>query len=587
MFRRVARHLKNWILSLPLFRVLRGYRREDLGHDAKAGVNVALLDFPQGMAYAMIAGLPVQFGIYSSAIGSITGPIFASSRFLMLGPTNASAVLLLSGFLTLNLPEEKKLAALPILLLMIAAILFVGALLRVEVVIQYVSRAVIAGYITAAACLIIINQMRYVLGLEIPKSGTFGGAFLQTLRHLPETHLPSLLFSVGAFAVYFLLKKTLRFLPTVAVTLAVMTGIYQWLKGHGYAFETLPHVAAGHWPLTLPVFSLDLVSQLSGTAFAVAFLSLLESSSIAKALAARSGDTVDIRQQMCSMGVANTVNAFGSGMPVSGSLTRSMLNYSSGARSPVSSMISGVILVIGVLACGPLIAFIPKAALASLVILVGASLIRPETIKTFLRVSRSDASTFIVTFVSGLLFPLDMAIYLGVGLSILLFLKKVARPKLVEYDFNPSGELAEKQEEEVSAISIVHVEGDLFFGATDVFLDQMRDLVQTPKIKVVILRLFNAHHIDGSATLAIMDLVRFARNQGREVLISGIHDDIDPIIKRSGIADLVGEENMFHYTPENVTLSTRNALLRAQQIIGDEKADIILYAKEKEEGAEK
>ncbi len=114
----------------------------------------------------------------------------------------------------------------------------------------------------------------------------------------------------------------------------------------------------------------------------------------------------------------------------------------------------------------------------------------------------------------------------------------------------------------------------------------MRDLVQTPKIKVIILRLFNAHHIDGSASLAIMDLVRFARNQGREVLISGIREDIFPILRRSGISILVGEENMFHYTPENVTLSTRNALLRAQEIIGDRKADIILYAKEKEEQEE-
>ena len=185
------------------------------------------------------------------------------------------------------------------------------------------------------------------------------------------------------------------------------------------------------------------------------------------------------------------------------------------------------------------------------------------------------------TFASGLIFPLDKAIYMGVGISIVLFLKKVGRPKLVEYDFNDRGELAEKPKSKPrDAISIVHVEGDLFFGSTDIFQDQVRSLVNTPAIKVIILRLLNAHHIDASATLAIRELARFARSQDRHVLISGIRSDVRPVLERAKIDEAVGRKNMFDYTPENVTLSTRDALKRAQEIIGTRNAEIVLFAKD-------
>jgi len=567
---------------IPLVRLLRGYRFADFRKDLKAGINVALLDFPQGMAYAMIAGLPVQFGIYSSAIGSMTGPVFASSRFLMLGPTNASAVLLLSGYLSMGLPDDQKLVVLPLILILVAAMMFLGALLSAEVVIQFVSRAVITGYITAAAFLIIVNQLNNVLGLEVAKSGTFFGSCRNTLAAIAETHWPTLAFAAATIAVYFLIKKLLRFLPAVAGTLLIMTITGVWLSGRGHPVETLPPLTSGGWPLTIPVFDPGLMNQLLGTAFAIAFLSLLESASIAKTLAARAGDTVNIRQQMVSMGVADLANAFGSGMPVSGSLTRSMLNWSSGARTPLSSIISGAILAGGVLLIGAAIQFVPKPSLAALVILVGLSVIKWPDIKSFLLVSKSDAATFLMTFGSGLLFPLDKAIYIGVGISIVLFLRKVGRPQLVEYDFNERGELAERPASKPrDAISIVHVEGDLFFGSTDIFQDQVRALVRSPAIKVIILRLLNAHHIDASATLAIRELNRFARSQGRHVLISGIREDIRPVLERARIHEAVGEENMFDYTPENVTLSTRNALKRAQELLGSNTADIVFYAKEK------
>jgi len=208
-------------IRLPLARFLKGYDRKKLAADAKAGSNVALLDFPQGMAYAMIAGLPVNFGIYSSALGSITGALFGSSRFLMLGPTNATAVLLLSGFLSLNLSPEQRIIAMPLLLLMVAAFMVAGALLRADLVIRYVSRSVITGYVTAAALLIIVKQLKNVAGIVTPPAPTFVESLASLIRHLPAIHLPSLLFGLGTAAVALACRRWLAMLPNVAVTLVI------------------------------------------------------------------------------------------------------------------------------------------------------------------------------------------------------------------------------------------------------------------------------------------------------------------------------------------------------------------------------
>jgi sulfate permease, SulP family len=566
---RLLHFFKHYFFLIPLIGHLKGYSLAFFLKDLRAGINVALLDFPQGMAYAMIAGLPVQCGIYSSAIGSLTGPIFGSSRFLMLGPTNASAVLLLSGFLSLGLPEEQKLLAMPLLILMVAMIMFAGTLLRAEIAIQYVSRCVITGYITAAAFLIIVNQIKYILDLSVEKSGTFYGTLINTVQQLPSTSLKVLCFSACTFAVYYSCSFLLKKIPTVALTLVIMA-LLNLLLGHytGTPLTTLQGLASGSWPFTVPIFDFELINKLLGTAFAIAFLSLLESSSIAKSLAAQAGDTVNVRQQMVSMGVADVCNAFGGGMPVSGSLTRSMLNWKSGAVSPVSSIISGSILVVGVLALGFCISYIPIAALASLVIIVGFSLIRIDTIRLFLTVSRTDAITFLVTFLGGLLLSLDKAIYFGVGLSILFFLIKVARPKVVALAFNQRGELSETIEQKSPAISIVQIEGDFFFGSTDAFLDQVRAQLSVPGIKVFIIRMLNAYHIDASAALALRELIQFARKEGQEVLISGIRPDVRRVLERAGVIALLGEKNAFYYATGKVTVSTRGAVHRAHEILG-------------------
>lgn len=570
---------------LPIIDTLRTYSLAKAKRDASAAVNVALLDFPQAMAYALIAGLPVQFGIFCSSLASITGPIFASSRFVMLGPTNATAVMLLSAFLTLGYDPAQAVLAMPLLLLLVGVFMIVGSFLKIASISQYISRAVITGYITAAACLIIINQLKTVFGLNVPRAGTFIESLINFLGGLPGTDWHAVLVAVITLLVYLPLKRFAKGLPNVAIALVITGATVALLRPFGLEPQMLSSIDVTSWPLTLPHLEWLEFYDIANAALAVAFLSLLESSSIAKTLAAQAGDRIDLNQQMLSMGAANIASSLGSGMAVSGSLTRSVLNFNSGAATAMSSVFSGGLLILGLFLVGDLIQYIPRAALATLVITVGVSLINRGSIRLMTKSTGSDAAVFFTTFAGGLLLPLDTAIYLGAALSIGLFVRKAARPELKEISFDERGNLLEDptdvHQHKKPEIAIVHVEGDLFFASSDLFLEQMRHIAEHPALRIVILRMRNARHLDATAAGTLIDLIKFARTKSSEILVSGAHEEIENVFRRSGVMALLGEENFFRHRVENPTLSTRDALRRAQEITGLESADITIYAAER------
>jgi SulP family sulfate permease len=292
---------------------------------------------------------------------------------------------------------------------------------------------------------------------------------------------------------------------------------------------------------------------------------------------------------MFSMGVSNIACGFFSGMPASGSLTRSVLNINSGARTPMASILSGVIVAAAAVSIGFLVQYIPQASLAVLIICIGVSLINPRNIRLVTRATKSDMAVFVVTMITGLLLGLDSAIYVGTGLSIMLFLRQAAHPELVEYEFNESGQLAAKQEGEraMPEVSIVHVEGDLFFGASDLFRDQMRRTCDDPNLKIVILRMKNARLLDASSVMALDELITYMNENDRHVLVSGVKKEVYRVFRDSGLLDRIGRENLFRESMANPTLSTANAIRRAQKILGADEANVTIYvdpSKKKDEG---
>ncbi len=584
--------VENPLQPFPLGDKLRGYSAGKWNRDLRAGVNVALLAFPQGMAYAVIAGLPIQYGITCSIVAALLGPLLAGSRHTILGPTNATAFMVFSYFATIPSSPAEKLYLMPLTVFLAGVILIIGAYARAADLIQYISRTVVVGYITGAALLIILNQSKEIIGVTLPPvDGETGRSFFtlawQTVLQVPATNWVALGLSAATLAVFLIFRRFMPGFPGFAITLVIITVLASVLARWGIEVATFDPVDVRDVGKLLPNYDifgapgvLDRISQLFGLAFAIAFLASLENSVMAKSLASRAGERADLNQDMLAVGVSNLGTALLSGMPASGSLTRSALNFNSGAATPVSSILSALFCFLMLLLLGGFIEFIPTCALATLVICIAVSLINQKLIRISLAATGSDAVTLVVTFLSTLILPLHVAIFLGVGVSVMLYLRKASRPQLVEYEFDAQGGLTEmdrRNERKIPQISIVHVEGELFFGAAELFRTQIQRTIVDPNLKVIILRLKNARHLDATSVMALEELIVFLRSKGRDLIVSGAMKQVYRVLKNSGLISVLGKENLFLGSTKNPNLSTRNALKRAQEIIGSEEADVRIF----------
>ncbi len=584
---------------------VRRYGWMKLRADAHAALAVMLLGIPQSIAYAAIAGVPILSGIMCGAVASMVAPLVCGSRHIILGPTNATALMLFSFFVSRPDLSGRSAELIPLLVMLVGMLAVTGALLKVADLLQYVSRSVLVGYMTGAACLIIANQLKHCLGVvgETGTATTFVEIIWNLVKGLPLTDWVSAVIAAATFAVYFGLRRWRPRWPAFALTLVVVCAVFGPLIQFGVGpfagvgtFQTFGWVDFG---IRFPSFAggtfFSDLSELLPVAFAISFLACLESSLMAKTLASRSADRTDANQDMFGLGVSNVACSLVGAMPASGSLTRSALNFESGALTRFSSLFSGIysmLFAIGIAALAgvgvPLLDYLPKAALAALVIAISFSLFNLRHLRICLRSTTDDAGVLLTTFVATLLAPLHVAIFVGVAVSIGLFLRKASRPHLVEYEFNDAGELREKGEKRqrpIPAISIVHVEGDLFFGAADLFRTQIQRTVADPAIKVIILRLKNARHLDATSVMALEELIRFVRAKGLHLIASGASREVYRVLKQSGVLDTLqegcdrksGESNLFLASPRNPNLSTRNALKRAQQLLGTKEAEIRIF----------
>ncbi|MFC7337217.1 SulP family inorganic anion transporter [Haloferula chungangensis] len=595
--------------SIDLFAVvgpIKRYTREKFRADMGAAPNVALLSIPQGIAYAAIAELPIAFGIICSAIASIVAPVFAGSRHTILGPTNATAFMLFSFFAAQPELAARETELIPLLVMLVGIFCLIGAVFKVADLLQYVSRSVLVGYLTGAAVLIIANQLKHIFGISAevavfePKNFvSLVGALAQSIT---ATQWQSLLVGLVSLLLYFSLQKFRPKWPNFSIALVVISASFGYLIHAGGVFADtatfrtfsladlaprIPNFGSGHL--------FEDVSSLMAVAFAIAFLACLENTVMAKSIASRTGDRAEVNQDMFAVGAANLASAFTGGMPASGSLTRSVLNYTSGAITRFASIYSGLMVLVAALIIAwlpnfgiALIDYVPKSALAALIVAIAIGIINPANIRICLRSTPDDAVVLVTTFISTLIAPLHVAIFIGVALSITLFLRRASRPHLVEYEFSDEGELrelGEKRKRPNPAISIVHVEGDLFFGAAELFRNQLQRTAADPSLHILILRLKNARHLDATSVLALEELIKFMRSDGRHVLISGAPREVYKVLKNSGVLEIVqegadrskGESNIFLYRASNPNIATRDALKRAQQLLGGEKADIRIF----------
>lgn len=576
---------------VPIRRELAGYDRATFRSDLSAALNLALLTLPMSMAIALMIGMPVTAGILGGAVAAVIGPVFGCSRFVAPGPTNGTAALMLSAFLGLTAAGGDHTALVVPMVLLTGAILIAAAFLRVANFTGFISRTVVTAYVTCAAERIITNQLPLLLGVDIGGDNqTFVSVVSALARKLGQISPACVLIALGTWLLQSLLNRWRPGWPNLFLTLAIVSVVSsaavryapEWVRLGDVGFLRAAHLGFGDWNFAgVPA---DRFGKLISPAMAMAFLCMLEASSIGRSLAAQQGERINGHEVLFGMGMANVASSLCGGLPVSGSLTRSAAAIAAGARTAFSGVMSGALIAVIGLTLGPWFTCVPTAALGAVVCRTALALFSPADVRTCLSATGADKAVYLLTFAIGLVAPLDTAIYFGVGLSIVLFLRRAAAPEIVEYAYNDQGHLAEVRGDGAGLrrdpeVSIVHVEGNLFFGAADLFTEQTRRVAENPDLRVLVLKFRNAHHLDATGLMLLTELHASMAKRGRHLLICELRGEIIRVMRDAGVVDKLGRDNLFVDTPANPPLSAARALRRAKRLLGGANARVSVYAK--------
>jgi SulP family sulfate permease len=539
----------NWVRFFPFFD-LKGYNRKEGSLDVIAALAVTLVSVPQLIAYAVIAGLPPVMGLYAATFPTIVGSLLRSSRHVVTGPSNAVSLLVGGGVAAMAGVDPIQVAI--ALALLVGLFQLLAAFLKLGAVVDYISNPVVLGYITGAGLLIAIGQLHNLTGTASGK-GHVGQKVWGWIQGLSAVSWWAVGLAAGTAAVILLLRRISRSIPgpLVSIVLATVISVLFALPEQGVkVVSDISRVPAGFPPLSIP--DMKLMLSLVPLALACTVLSLVESSAVARAIASRTGQQLDASVEFAGQGIANVVAGFCGAYPTSGSLSRSALNEQGGAATRLAGVYSGVMMILVLVLLGPLANHIPIASLAGLLLIVAVDLVDVKRIKTTMKSNHSDKIAFVVTVFGTWALPLDQAIYLGVGISIVLFLQKarllVVRELAVDCDhrlreIDNHGELDECQR--CKSIHILHFEGRLFFGVKGELQATLDRVINDPDIKVLLIRIKRTQGMDVTIAEVFAAAAKRMAEQDRHLLLAGVREDAMAIFEQTNTAEQIGLERIF------------------------------------------
>lgn len=542
--------VRQWLTAVGGFmlrpvQIVRGYDRAALRPDLMAGLTVAIVMLPQAMAYALIAELPPQTGLYAAVVASIVGALWGSSSHLNTGPTNAASLLVLSTLVTLAAPGSAEFLLLAgLMAVMVGAVRLVMGLARLGVLVNFVSDSVVIGFTAGAGVLISISQLRHIFRLDLPGSGSVSDTLLGLGSQIGEAHWLSVGLAALTVTVILVVKRLRPRWPSALLGMLAAGTAVALFNLRDLGVSVLDELPRSLPPFTaVPVFDVDLINDMSTGILAVAAIGLVEAMSIARSIAAQSGEHIDSNQEFVGQGLANIAAGLFSGYTCSGSFTRSAINYDNGARSPLSSVFSGLWVLTAMLLFAPYSVYIPRAALAGVLLITAYSMIDRSEMQRVWRTSKGDGIIMIATLVATLLLPLQFAVLTGVVVSFIRYVAKTSTP-LVEsmvpdaqfdhFAVKPGGP-------ECPQLGVLTIEGSLYFGAAHHVEEQIRHHRDThPGQHFLLLRMHRVNHVDVSGLHMLETLVRLYRQDAGDVFMVGVRNDVWEKMRASDFVRYLG-----------------------------------------------
>ncbi len=529
--------------------------RATLKHDLIAGLTGAIVVLPQGVAFATIAGMPPEYGLYAGMLPAVIAALFGSSWHLVSGPTTAASIVLFS---VLSPHAEPGSAAFVqnalTLTFMVGAIQLGLGLARLGALINFISHSVVIGFTAGAAILIATSQAKHFFGIELPRGSSFADSWGAVIARAAE--IDPYIFGVAGFTLGLgvLTQRLAKRLPYMIVAMLGGSLLSVALKAFGgpgaASISTVGALPGALPPLSSPQFTLGAFQDLATAALAVSLLALTEAVSIARALAVRSGQHIDGNQELVGQGLSNLFGSFFSSYVATGSFNRSGLNYAAGAKTPMASILASLLLVAIVLLVAPLAAYLPNAAMAGVLFLVAWGLIDFHHIRQILRAGHEETIIFGATFLATLLHNLEMAILLGVFLSLGFYLSRTSRPRVLSRVPDSRGErrkfVSDPALPECPQLKIVRIDGSLFFGAVSHVQEQLRALeAEQPGQKHLVIVASGINFIDLAGAEFLAQEARLRRAAGGDLWLIRVKPQVRETLENGGYLDYIGADHLF------------------------------------------
>jgi sulfate permease, SulP family len=571
----------DWLFRVvPALDSLRSYSWASLRLDFFAGLTVAAVAVPQAMAYASIANLPPQYGLYTAIVMTAVGALFDSSRQLINGPTNAISIAVFSALALV--PAGERIQAAILLAMLVGAVQTGITLLRLGDLTRYISQAVVVGFTLGASVLLVMDQLKNLVGLPAQGHGEdhFLVRFWLTMRHIDQVHLPTLAIGLSTIGVVLVLRRIAALvrirLPDLLIAVALMAFVV-WLLHLDEAgvkvVGDVPSRLPGFDVLHYPELTWARARGLTGSALAIALLGLLEAIAMAKAIAARTRQKLDINQQCLSEGLANLVGSFFQCFPGSGSLTRSAINVQAGAVSQWSGVFAAGAVAGTVLLLAPLAYYLPSAALAGILLLSSWRLVDRRQLLYHLRTTRFDAGIVLATALAAVFVSVEFCILIGVFLSFVLFVPRAARVHLTVLTISPERVIRERAAGDPSCgrILIYALEGELFFGSAPDLEQHFETILARAKdgARVVVLRLKRVRNPDAVCMERFERFVTACHSANIALILCGVRADFARVLYSSGVEKQLGAGRIFREN-EVVMSSTLEAVRHAYELLGDD-----------------
>lgn len=565
---------------LPILGWLPAYSRDDAAGDLNAGLITAIMLVPQSMAYALLAGLPPEVGLYSSILPLILYGIFGTSRTLAVGPVALVSLMVASTLNQVAAEMPERLGEVPVLLaLLVGLISLTMGLVRVGFVVNFISHHVISGFTSAAALIIGFSQLKHILGIDIPRSHNVVVIAQTAFENVASVNTASLTIGIGAIGVLYLFRGSLASLlgragvsdPLVAVAsrggplfvvFAATLAVYIFGLHEARGVAIVGHIPEGFPALSFPAIDWALAEMVLPAALLISFVGFLESVSVAKALASRRRQKIEPNQELIGLGFANMAASLSGGYPVTGGFSRSSVNFQSGARTPAASFVTAAIVALTTLFLTPLFHHLPKAVLAAIIIVAVLGLVDVKSPVTAWRYSKADAAALAITFIAVFVFGIEIGILIGIAVSIGLFLWRASRPHVAIVGRVPGTEhFRNYLRHEVTlsnTVATVRIDESLFF-ANAVWLENwmLAFVADHREARHFVLICAAINFIDGSALETLERLDEQLESAGVTLHLAEVKGPVMDRLQAIGFADRLGASR-FH-------LSTHAAMIALEK----------------------